>query len=95
MVQWAACLNTNQEMIFESHRRFLWELSSLVENVPGVPQLWWDITKKFNRYLQERDLWGSLGVDGRTILEWTLKRWVSMRGIGLIRLRIGVIGEPL
>ena len=24
-----------------------------------------------------------------------LKRWVSMRGIGLIRLRIGIIGEPL
>ena len=24
--------------------------------------------------LQERDLWGGLGVDGRTIVEWTLKR---------------------
>ena len=24
--------------------------------------------------LQEGDLWGGLGVDGRTILEWTLKR---------------------
>ena len=24
--------------------------------------------------LTERDLWGGLGVDGRTILEWTLKR---------------------
>ena len=24
--------------------------------------------------LQERDLWGGLGVDGRTILEWTLMR---------------------
>ena len=24
--------------------------------------------------LQERDLWGGLGVDGRTILEWILKR---------------------
>ena len=35
------------------------------------------------------------GVDGRTILEWTLKRQVSMRGIGLIRHRIGIIGEPL
>ena len=30
-----------------------------------------------------------------TILEWTLMRWVSMRGIGLIRLMIGTIGEPL
>ena len=38
---------------------------------------------------------GRLGVDGRTILEWTLKRWVFMRRIGLIRLRIGIIGEPL
>ena len=33
-------------------------------------------------------------VDGRTILEWTLKRQVSMRGIGLIQVRIWVIGEP-
>jgi hypothetical protein len=24
--------------------------------------------------LQERDLWGGVGVDERTILEWTLKR---------------------
>ena len=30
----------------------------------------------------------SLGVDGRTILEWLLKKYVSRRGIGLIRLRI-------
>ena len=26
------------------------------------------------KILMERDLWGGLGVDGRTILEWTLKR---------------------
>ena len=39
--------------------------------------------------------YGVLGVDGRTILELTLKRLASMRGIGLIRLRIGIIGEPL
>ena len=31
---------------------------------------------------------------GRTILEWALKRWVSMRVIGLILLGIGIIGEP-
>ena len=43
--------------------------------------------------LQERDLWGGLGVDGRTILEWTFR--VSLRVIGLIPLRIGIIGEPL
>ena len=36
-----------------------------------------------------------LGVDGRPILEWTLKKYVSVRGIGLIRLRIEIIGEPL
>ena len=48
-----------------------------------------------NINLQERDLWGGLGVDGRTILEWTLKRSVSIRVIVLIRLRIGIIGEPL
>ena len=33
--------------------------------------------------------------NSRTILEWTLKREVSMRVIGLIRLRIGIIGEAL
>ena len=38
---------------------------------------------------------GGLGVDGRTILEWTLKKWVSIRGIGLIRLGIGNVGQPL
>ena len=30
-----------------------------------------------------------------TILEWTLKKYVSIQGIGLIRLRIATIGEPL
>ena len=34
-------------------------------------------------------------VDGRKILEWTFKKLVSIRGIGLIRLRIGIIEEPL
>ena len=28
-------------------------------------------------------------------IRMTLKKWVSIRGIGLIRLRIGFIGEPL
>ena len=31
----------------------------------------------------------------RTILGWTLKKWVSIRGIGLNWLKIGIIGEPL
>ena len=47
------------------------------------------------KILTGKELWGGLGVDGRTILEWTLKREVSVRVIGLIRLRIGIIGEPL
>ena len=34
-------------------------------------------------------------VDGRTLLERTLKKLVSIRGIWMIRLRIGINGEPL
>ena len=45
--------------------------------------------------LQERILYEGLGVDGRTILEWTLKKQESIRRIALIGLRIGIIGEPL
>jgi hypothetical protein len=29
------------------------------------------------------DLKGGLGVDGRTILEWTLNKYVSIREIGI------------
>ena len=36
-----------------------------------------------------------LGVDGRLLLERILERSVSVRGIGLIQFRIGIIGEPL
>ena len=36
---------------------------------------------------------GGLGVDGKTISEWGLN-YVSVGGIGLIWLRIGIIGEP-
>jgi hypothetical protein len=32
---------------------------------------------------------------GTRLLEWTLNKQVSIRGIGLIRLRKGIIGEPL
>ena len=31
----------------------------------------------------------------RTILEWTLKKLISIRGIRFIRFRMGNIGEPL
>jgi hypothetical protein len=50
---------------------------------------------KILKGLRERDLYGGLDVDGRTILKWILKKKVSIRGIGLIRLRIGIIREPL
>ena len=36
-----------------------------------------------------------LSVDGKTKLEEILKKQVSIRGIGLIRLRIGIIRVPL
>ena len=36
-----------------------------------------------------------LGVGGRILLQWILKKWVSVLGIGLIWLRIGSIGEYL
>ena len=37
------------------------------------------------------DLFECPGIDGRTILEWTLKKKVSIRGIGLIQLRMGLL----
>ena len=36
-----------------------------------------------------------LGVCWRTIVEWILNKYVPIRGIELIRLRIGIIGKPL
>ena len=41
------------------------------------------------------DLYEGLGVVGGTILEWILKKLVSIRVIELIWLRIGMTGEPL
>ena len=32
------------------------------------------VENKGKLILQERNLWGALGVDGSTILEWTMKR---------------------
>ena len=40
-------------------------------------------------------LWEGLGIDEREILEWNLKKYVLIRGINFIRLRIGTIGGPL
>ena len=36
-----------------------------------------------------------LDIDGRSILECNLKKYVSMEGIGLNYLRTGIVGEPL
>ena len=38
---------------------------------------------------------GNRGLDGKNILEWILNKKVSIRGIGLIRPRICIIGEHL
>jgi hypothetical protein len=43
----------------------------------------------------ERNLKEGLGLDGRTILQCILKKSVSIREIGLIQLRIGIVGESL
>jgi len=45
--------------------------------------------------LLERDLWGYQGVDGRIILQYVLKNWVSIRETGLILPRIGISEESL
>ena len=45
--------------------------------------------------LQERDLQEDLIVDGRIILELILKKYVSIRGTGLVQPKIGIIGRPL
>ena len=45
------------------------------------------------KYTRKRPLEG-IGLDERTILEWTLNK-LSLRGIGLIWLKTGIIGEPL
>ena len=29
------------------------------------------------------------------MLEWILKKWVSVRGVWLVEFRIGIIGGPL
>jgi hypothetical protein len=46
-------------------------------------------------HLQKIDLYEGLGVDESKILERILKKQVSIRGIVLILLRIGIIGESL
>ena len=49
--------------------------------------------QNFNRYTR-KGLQEGLGVDWRTILEWILKKQVSIRGIELIRIRTVIIREP-
>ena len=38
---------------------------------------------------------GRPSLDGSTILEWILSKLASIRGIGFIRLKTGIIVEPL
>ena len=45
--------------------------------------------------LQERDLKEGIGVNGKAILEWNLNKQLSIRGIGLIGVSVGLIGESL
>jgi hypothetical protein len=49
---------------------------------------WW-------RNLRERDHLGNPGVDRRIIVRWILKKWNRELWIGLIWLRIGIIGIML
>ena len=39
-------------------------------------------------YIQPLTIARGLGIDGRTILEWILKKSVSIRGTGFTRLKI-------
>ena len=50
--------------------------------------------KFFTGKPMERDLEGYVDADGKTLLKWLIKKQVSIRGIGLIRLLTGIIGEP-
>ena len=52
-------------------------------------------SKLLQENLQEIDISEGLGVDGRTILELILKKYVPLREIGLIRLWIGITGDLL
>ena len=45
--------------------------------------------------LKETDLQEGLDMDEKTILEQIVKKWVSIRGIGLIRLRVRINGQTL
>ena len=44
-----------------------------------------------SKILQEIDLFGGLGVDLRTMFEWILKKWISIRGSGLVWFGLGII----
>jgi hypothetical protein len=45
--------------------------------------------------LRERDHWGDVGVDGRIILRWILRKWDVRVWTGLSGLRMGIGGGNL
>jgi hypothetical protein len=53
------------------------------------------LSKFYQVVVQEIYFYDGLRVDGRTILEYILHKQVLLRGVHLIRLKIGVIEEPL
>ena len=48
-----------------------------------------------NVNILEREFYKGLAGDERTILECILNKLISIQGIGLLRLRTGIIGESL
>jgi hypothetical protein len=51
-------------------------------------EFWW-------RNVKERDCFGELGVDGRSVLKWVINKLEGRLWTGLIRLKLGTSGEPL
>ena len=57
--------------------------------------IWIDRGKAKCTWDLSRGMLEGLCVDGRTILEWILNKYITIGGIRLIRLRLRITGEPL
>ena len=55
----------------------------------------WKMVGLLSKFSRVRYILEGLGIDGRSILEWMLNKYVSILGFGFIRLRVGVFREPL